>query len=96
MGLEQTQMFATLFDGITRHSPEGVWFRRYAEAHGFPAAVEWRDSGRPLPELPPGDAGDAYMAPPADPAARSAWSRDVTGKRRAAPAPAQGPKRPRR
>lgn len=24
MGLEQTQMFATLFDGITRHSPEGV------------------------------------------------------------------------
>jgi enoyl-CoA hydratase len=96
MELEQTQMFATLFDGITRHSPEGVWFRRYAEAHGFPAAVEWRDSGRPLPELPPGDVGDAHMAPPASRDARSAWSRDVTGKRRAAPAPSQRPKRPRR
>ncbi|MBC7104052.1 MAG: enoyl-CoA hydratase/isomerase family protein [Parvibaculum sp.] len=24
MGLQTTQMFATLFDGITRHSPEGV------------------------------------------------------------------------
>lgn len=64
MGLEQTQMFATLFDGITRHSPEGTWFRRYAEKHGFHAAVEWRDSGRPLPELGPGDDGAAHMAAP--------------------------------
>jgi enoyl-CoA hydratase len=82
MGLENTQRFATLFDGITRHSPEGLWFKRYAEAHGFQAAVEWRDSGRPLPNLEPGDAGDAFMAPPAKPAsARSRWSSDVTGKR---------------
>jgi enoyl-CoA hydratase len=50
MGLEQTQMFATLFDGITRHNPEGLWFRRYAQEAGFKAAVEWRDSGRPIPE----------------------------------------------
>jgi enoyl-CoA hydratase len=50
MGLEQTQMFATLFDGITRHNPEGLWFRRYAQQEGFKAAVEWRDSGRPIPE----------------------------------------------
>ncbi len=50
MGLASTQMIATLFDGITRHSPEGFWFKRYAEAHGFHAAVEWRDSGRPIPE----------------------------------------------
>jgi enoyl-CoA hydratase len=64
MGLEQTQMFATLFDGITRHSPEGLWFKRYAERHGFHAAVEWRDSGRPLPELQPGDDGSAHMTPP--------------------------------
>jgi enoyl-CoA hydratase len=64
MGLEQTQMFATLFDGITRHSPEGTWFRRYAEQHGFHAAVEWRDSGRPLPELRPGDDGSAHMVAP--------------------------------
>lgn len=50
MGIEQTQMFATVFDGITRHNPEGLWFRRYAQKHGFKAAVEWRDSGRPIPE----------------------------------------------
>jgi enoyl-CoA hydratase len=50
MGLANTQMVATLFDGITRHSPEGVWFKQYAEAHGFHAAVEWRDSGRAIPE----------------------------------------------
>jgi enoyl-CoA hydratase len=50
MGLEQTQMMATVFDGITRHNPEGMWFRRYAQAEGFKAAVEWRDSGRPIPE----------------------------------------------
>ncbi len=50
MGLANTQMIATLFDGITRHSPEGMWFKRYAEEHGFHAAVDWRDSGRPIPE----------------------------------------------
>ena len=50
MGLEQSQMMATMFDGITRHNPEGLWFRRYAQAAGFKAAVEWRDSGRPIPE----------------------------------------------
>ena len=50
MGLEQTQMFATLFDGITRHNPEGLWFRRQAQVYGFKSAVEWRDSGRPIPE----------------------------------------------
>jgi enoyl-CoA hydratase len=50
MGLEQTQSLATLFDGISRHNPEGLWFRRQAQAEGFKAAVEWRDSGRPIPE----------------------------------------------
>jgi enoyl-CoA hydratase len=47
---EQTQMMATMFDGITRHNPEGLWFRRHAQAHGFKSAIEWRDSGRPIPE----------------------------------------------
>jgi enoyl-CoA hydratase len=76
MGLEQSQMFATLFDGITRHSPEGLWFKRYAQTHGFAAAVEWRDSGRPLPEPEPGSSGDAFMtarrpvAPPSSPPKR--------------------------
>ncbi|HYF18300.1 MAG TPA: crotonase/enoyl-CoA hydratase family protein [Ramlibacter sp.] len=50
MGLEQTQSLATIMDGITRHNPEGLWFRRYAQAEGFKAAVQWRDSGRPIPE----------------------------------------------
>lgn len=50
MGLEQTQSLATLFDGITRHNPEGLWFRRHAQAEGFKAAVAWRDGGRPIPE----------------------------------------------
>jgi len=49
-GLEQTQMMATVFDGITRHNPEGMWFRRYAQTEGFKAAVMWRDSGRAIPE----------------------------------------------
>jgi enoyl-CoA hydratase len=50
MGLEQTQQLATLMDGITRHNPEGLWFRRYAQEAGFKAAVQWRDSGQPIPE----------------------------------------------
>ena len=50
MGLEQSQQLATVFDGITRHSPEGLWFRRYAQDQGFKAAVQWRDSGQPIPE----------------------------------------------
>jgi len=50
MGLEQTQTMATLFDGITRHNPEGLWFRRYAQDQGFRAAVQWRDGGAPIPE----------------------------------------------
>ncbi len=49
MGLANTQMIATLFDGIARHTREGLWFKRYAEQHGFHAAVEWRDSGKAIP-----------------------------------------------
>jgi enoyl-CoA hydratase len=59
MGLHGTQILATLFDGITRHSPEGRWFQEFAAAHGFPEAVRWRDSGRWIPEgggpVPSGD-----------------------------------------
>lgn len=50
MGLATTQMIATVFDGITRHDPEGMWFRAHAVRHGLHSAVEWRDSGRPIPE----------------------------------------------
>jgi len=50
MGLAQTQMFATLFDGIARHSPEGVWFKQLAEEKGFKEAVRQRDGGDPIAE----------------------------------------------
>jgi enoyl-CoA hydratase len=49
MGLHGTQILATVFDGITRHSPEGRWFKDFAEQRGFHEAVAWRDSGRPMP-----------------------------------------------
>ncbi|MBN9462453.1 MAG: crotonase/enoyl-CoA hydratase family protein [Burkholderiales bacterium] len=61
MGLEQTQMFATLFDGITRHDPQGLWFRRRAQLHGYKDAVAWRDSGRPIPEAAEAQALAAQM-----------------------------------
>ena len=50
---------ATVFDGVTRHNPEGLWFRRYAPTAGFKAAVEWRNSGRPIPQ---GDEARALVA----------------------------------
>jgi enoyl-CoA hydratase len=45
MGLASTQMMATLFDGITRHSPEGLNFKARAEEVGWKQAVEERDRG---------------------------------------------------
>ena len=53
MGLETTQMIATIFDGVTRHSPEGMAFKRRAEEVGFKQAVKERDSGEYLDELWP-------------------------------------------
>lgn len=50
LGLANTQMMATVFDGITRHTPEGLWFKRLAEKEGFHEAVALRDSGQALPE----------------------------------------------
>jgi len=48
MGLANTQMFATLFDGMARHSPEGVHFKTRAGDVGFKQAVAERDSGEPI------------------------------------------------
>ena len=79
MGLASTQALATLFDGITRHTPEGLWFKRYAEEFGFAAATGWRDSGRPIPEPAPGtDIGAMKLEPPRE--QRSRWSRRSGGK----------------
>ena len=49
MGLNSTQTLGTLFDGIARHSPEGVVFKRRVEKVGFKQAVTERDSGDPVP-----------------------------------------------
>ena len=49
MGLTSTQKIATLFDGMARHSPEGVWFKKRAEKVGFKQAVAERDSGDFIP-----------------------------------------------
>lgn len=43
MGLSTTQMIATLFDGIARHTPEGVAWKTRAEEVGFKQAVRERD-----------------------------------------------------
>ena len=45
MGLAQTQRLATVFDGITRHSPEGLNFLDRAGAEGWKQAVRERDDG---------------------------------------------------
>ena len=48
MGLANTQMIATIFNGMTRHSPEGIWFKQRAEEVVFKQAVAERDSGDPI------------------------------------------------
>ncbi|MBR9844437.1 MAG: crotonase/enoyl-CoA hydratase family protein [Rhodobacteraceae bacterium] len=45
MGLNETQRLATIFDGITRHSPEGMNFKARSEAMGWKQAVRERDEG---------------------------------------------------
>ncbi len=45
MGLENTQMMATVFDGITRHSPEGLNFKARSEEMGWKQSVRERDQG---------------------------------------------------
>jgi enoyl-CoA hydratase len=48
MGLATTQMIAILFDGIARHTPEGVLFKSRMEDVGFKQAVKERDSGNSI------------------------------------------------
>jgi enoyl-CoA hydratase len=42
-GLHQTQLLGTVFDGITRHTPEGYAFQQRAAEAGFRQAVRERD-----------------------------------------------------
>jgi enoyl-CoA hydratase len=43
MGMASTRLLGTLFDGVARHTQEGLDFVRRAEATGFRAAVRERD-----------------------------------------------------
>ena len=45
MGIFQTQRLATLFDGMSRHTPEGVAFQERVHKVGFKKAVQERDDG---------------------------------------------------
>lgn len=42
--LASSQKLATIFDGITRNSPEGIAFQQMAAKQGFKAAIKARDS----------------------------------------------------
>jgi enoyl-CoA hydratase len=44
MGLRTTQMLGTVFDGIARHTPEGIAWRDMAMKDGFREAVRKRDA----------------------------------------------------
>jgi enoyl-CoA hydratase len=44
-GIMNTQRLATIFDGITRHSPEGLNFKKRSEEIGWKQAVRDRDEG---------------------------------------------------
>jgi len=44
-GILQTQRLATIFDGITRHSPEGINFKTRSEEVGWKQSVADRDDG---------------------------------------------------
>eukprot|EP01138_Halocafeteria_seosinensis_P006321 gb/GECG01006462.1/.p1 GENE.gb/GECG01006462.1/~~gb/GECG01006462.1/.p1 ORF type:complete len:458 (+),score=39.79 gb/GECG01006462.1/:1-1374(+) len=45
MGIESTQRLATVFDGMARHTPEGIKFKDNAEKFGFKEAVARRNRG---------------------------------------------------
>ncbi len=44
MGLRTTQLIGTVFDGIARHTPEGIAWRDMAMKEGFREAVRRRDA----------------------------------------------------
>lgn len=56
MGLRTSQLIGTVFDGIARHTPEGVAWRDMAMRDGFREAVRKRDA-------PFGDYGETKRSP---------------------------------
>ena len=43
--INRTQRLATIFDGMSRHSPEGLQFKDRVEQYGWKQAVTERDNG---------------------------------------------------
>jgi len=43
--INRTQRLATIFDGMSRHSPEGLQFKNRVEQYGWKQAVTERDNG---------------------------------------------------
>lgn len=43
--INRTQRLATVFDGMSRHSPEGIHFKKRVEQVGWKQAVDERDAG---------------------------------------------------
>jgi enoyl-CoA hydratase len=56
MGLRSSQLLGTVFDGIARHTPEGIAWRDLAMQEGFREAVRRRDA-------PFGDYGESKSVP---------------------------------
>ena len=44
-GITQMQRLSKIFDGISRHSPEGIQFQKRVEEKGWKEAVRERDQG---------------------------------------------------
>jgi enoyl-CoA hydratase len=42
------QDFSTVFDGLSRHTPEGYGFSKMAQKHGFKSAIGIRDDGKDI------------------------------------------------
>ena len=45
MGVNHTQMLATFFDGIARHTPEGINFKKRAQTEGWKKSCKRKRSG---------------------------------------------------
>ena len=43
--INNLQALASLLDGASRHTPEGIAFQKYAQEHGFKEAIKMRDYG---------------------------------------------------
>ncbi len=50
--IKNAQTLASILDGASRHTPEGISFQKMAETYGFKKAVTQRDSGVDLNDVP--------------------------------------------